>query len=143
MEEFHAWTKTRVRPYERNAPAREAPAPQLTLAANATQWDATWALAQKYAQHGWDRAINGESWVLTEEERAQLFAWRGYIGRSCVELTDDVFSSSGAMVLFEGNPLQQVFRDVHCTGTHIGVDRGDAYTGRGRVAMGFAGSAFH
>lgn len=143
VEEFHGWTKARVRPYENNAPAKEAPAPQLTLATNATQWDATWALAQKYAQFGWDRAINGEPWVLTEEERARLFSWRGYIGRTCVELTDDVFTSSGAMVLFEGHPLQQVFRDVHATGTHIGVDRGDAYTGRGRVAMGFAGHAFH
>ncbi len=143
VEEFTDWTKSRIRPYEMGAAAREQPGPQITLAANATQWDATWALAQKYAQYGWDRALEGKSWVLTDEERAQLFAWRGYIGRTSVELTDQLYISSGAMALIDSHPFQQVFRDVHCTGVHIGVDRNDAYTGRGRVAMGFAGHAFH
>ena len=143
VEEFHAWTKARIRPYEGNAPAKEAPAPQLALAEAATQWDATWALAQKYAQYGWDRALNGEPWVLTEEERARLFSWRGYIGRTSVELTDQLYIGSGAMALFNSHPLQQVFRDVHSTGVHIGVDRADAYTSRGRVAMGFPGHGFH
>ena len=143
VEEYQAWTKARIRPYELGAAAREAPAAQLMLAEAATQWDATWALARQYAQYGWDRAHNGEPWVLTEEERARLFSWRGYIGRTCVELTDQVYTSSGAMVLMDGNPLQQVFRDVHATGTHVGVDRLDAYTSRGRTAMGFPGHAFH
>ncbi len=143
VEEFHAWTKARIRPYEGNAPAREAPAPQLALAEAATQWDATWALAQKYAQEGYDRALRGDSWVLTEEERAKYFSWRGYIGRTAIELTDQVYIGSGAMALFDGHPLQQLFRDVHSTGVHIGVDRADAYTSRGRVAMGFPGHAFH
>ena len=143
VEEFHAWTKARIRPYEGNAPAKEAPAPQLAYAAAATQWDATWALAQKYAQEGWDRALDGRSWVLTEEERARLFSWRGYIGRTSIELTDQLYIGSGAMALFDTHPLQQLFRDVHSTGVHIGVDRADAYTSRGRVAMGFAGHQFH
>ena len=143
VDEFTTWTKARVRPYERNAPAREAPAPQLILAEAATQWDATWALAQKYAQEGWDRAIRGEDWAISDELRAQWFSWRGYIGRSSVELSDQLFTSSGAMALFDSHPMQQVFRDIHSTGVHIGVDRADAYTSRGRVAMGFQGSAFH
>jgi len=142
VEEFHAWTKARIRPHER-APAKEAPAPQLAYAEHATQWDATWALAKQYAQYGWDRAIDNGSWVLTEEERARLFSWRGYIGRTAVELTDQLYIGSGAMALFNSHPLQQVFRDVHATGVHIGVDRADAFTSRGRVAMGFAGNGFH
>ncbi len=143
VDEYTTWTKARVRPYERNAPAKEAPAPQLILAEAATQWDATWALAQKYAQEGWDRAIRGEDWVISDELRAQWFSWRGYIGRSSIELSDALFTSSGAMALFETHPMQQVFRDIHSTGVHIGVDRADAYTSRGRVAMGFQGSSFH
>ena len=143
VEEFHNWTKARIRPYEGNAPAKEAPAPQLALAEAGTQWDATWALAQKYAQEGWDRALAGESWVLTEEERARFFSWRGYIGRTSIELTDQLYIGSGAMALFDTHPLQGLFRDVHGTGVHIGVDRADAYTSRGRVAMGFSGHNFH
>ena len=142
VDEYHAWTKQRIRPYEGIA-AKEMPAPQLIFAGAATQWDAVWALAQRYAQYGWDRAINGESFVLTEEERAQLFSWRGFIGRTSVELSDDLYTSAGAMALFESHPMQQLFRDVHSTGVHIGVDRADAYTSRGRVAMGFAGNPNH
>ncbi len=143
VDEFSTWTKARVRPYERNAPSKEAPAAQLILAEAATQWDATWALAQKYAQEGWDRATRGEDWVISDELRAQWFSWRGYIGRSSIELSDQLFTSSGAMALFDTHPMQQVFRDIHSTGVHIGVDRADAYTSRGRVAMGFQGSSFH
>ena len=143
VDEFSVWTKARIRPYEGGAASREAPAAQIALAAAATQWDATWALAQKYAQEGWDRAIRGEDWVLSEEERSVLFSWRGYIARSSIELSDQLFIGSGAMALFETHPLQQVFRDVHSTGVHIGVDRADAYTSRGRVAMGFPGHPFH
>lgn len=143
VEEFSSWTKARVRPYEGNAPAREAPAAQFTLATAATQWDASWALAQKYAQEGWDRALRGESWVLSEEERAKYFAWRSYVARSSVELSDQLYIGSGAMALFDSHPLQQLFRDVHSTGVHIGVDRADAYTSRGRVAMGLYGHPFH
>ena len=143
VDEYTAWTKARVRPYERNLPAKEAPAPQLILAETATQWDATWALAQKYAQDGWDRSVRGEDWVISDELRAQWFAWRGYIGRSSIELSDQLFISSGAMALFDTHPMQQVFRDIHATGVHVGVDRADAYTSRGRVAMGFEGNSFH
>ena len=142
VEEFHAWTKQRVRPYEGIA-AKEMPAPQLILASAATQWDAVWTLAQRYAQYGWDRAINGESFVLTEEERAQLFSWRGFIGRTSVELSDDLYTSAGAMALFDSHPMQHLFRDIHSTGVHVGVDRADAYTSRGRVAMGFPGNPNH
>ena len=142
VEEFHIWTKARVRPYI-GVPAKEIPAAQLTLAAGATQWDATWALAQKYAQYGWDRAARGETFILTEEERAQLFSWRGYIGRTSIDLSNELYISSGAMALFDSHPLQQLFRDVHSTGVHIGVDRADAYTSRGRVAMGLPGNPHH
>jgi 3-hydroxy-9,10-secoandrosta-1,3,5(10)-triene-9,17-dione monooxygenase len=142
VDEFYSWTKKRVRPYE-GIPAKEMPAAQLILAHGATQWDAVWALAQKYAQYGWDRALSGQTFVLTEEERAQLFSWRGFIGRTSVELSDELYTSAGAMALFESHPLQQLFRDIHSTGVHIGVDRADAYTSRGRVAMGFPGNPNH
>ena len=142
VDEYHSWTKQRIRPYEGIA-AKEMPAPQLILASAATQWDAVWALAQKYAQYGWDRAQRGDTFILTEQERAQLFSWRGFIGRTSVELSDEVYTSAGAMALFESHPMQQLFRDIHSTGVHIGVDRADAYTSRGRVAMGFPGNPNH
>ena len=142
VDEFHIWTKQRVRPYE-GIGAKEMPAAQLILAGAATRWDALWALAQKYAQYGWDRAHSGDTFVLTEEERAQLFSWRGFIGRTAVELSDELYTSAGAMALFETHPMQQLFRDIHSTGVHVGVDRADAYTSRGRVAMGFPGNPNH
>lgn len=142
VEEFADWTRQRVRPYDNNAAQREAPSAQLALASAATRWDALWALAEKYMQEGWDRALAGD-WTLTEEERAKYFSWRGYIARSAVELSDELYTGSGAMALFDTHPLQQLFRDVHAAGVHIGTDRADAFTSRGRVAMGFPGHPFH
>ncbi len=142
VEEFHTWTKARVRPYEGIA-AKEVPAAQLAYAEAATHWDAVWALAEKYAQTGWDRGLNGSTFILSDEERAQWFSWRGFIGRTSLELSDQLFAGAGAMALFDSHPLQQLFRDIHSTGVHVGVDRADAYTSRGRVAMGFAGNANH
>lgn len=142
VEEFTEATKKRVRWLDPGAQEREAPAAQLGLAGSATQWDASWALAQKYAQSGWDRAVRGQ-WELSDEDRAQYFSWRGYVGRSCVELSDQLYISSGAWALMDSNPMQQLFRDVHSAGVHVGLDRGDAYTSRGRVAMGLPGHPFH
>ncbi len=142
VEEFHSWTKARIRPYE-GINSKEVPAAQLAYAAGATQWDAVWALAEKYAQVGWDRGLNGNTFIISDEERAQWFSWRGFIGRTSVELSDQLFAGAGAMALFDSHPLQQLFRDIHSTGVHVGVDRADAYTSRGRVAMGFAGNANH
>ncbi len=142
IEEFTAVTKKRVRWLDPGAQQREAPSAQLALAAAGTEWDAAWALAQKYAQEGWDRGVRG-NWTLSDEERAKYFAWRGYIARSSVELSDQLFIGSGALALFDSHPLQQLFRDVHAAGVHVGTDRGDAYTSRGRVAMGFPGHPFH
>ncbi len=139
VDEFHSWTKARIRPYDRSS-AKEAPASQLAYAAGATQWDAVWALAQKYAQVGWDKAVSGKSFVVTDEERAQWFSWRGYIGRSSIELSDQLFVNAGAMALFGSHSMQQLFRDVHSTGVHIGMDQAGAYTSRGRVAFGFPGN---
>ena len=81
--------------------------------------------------------------MITDEERAKYFSWRAYVGRSCVDLSDDLYIASGAMALFDGHPMQQLFRDVHSCGVHIGIDRADAYTSRGRVAMGLPGNPNH
>ena len=142
VDEAHAWTSGRVRPLH-GMVAQEMPASQLTYASAATRWDALWTLAQRYAQFGWDRAHRGESFVLTDEERAQLFSWRGFIGRTAIEICDELFAGAGAMAVFDTHPMQQIFRDIHAAGVHVGVDRADAYTSRGRVAFGFPGNPVH
>ena len=143
IEVFSENMRHRIRPFEGGAQQRENPAGQLTLATAMTQWDGAWALAQRYAQEGWDRALSGRDWVISDEERAKYFSWRGSVARTAIELSDQLYIGSGAMALKDSSPLQQLFRDVHSAGVHIGVDRGDAYTSRGRVAMGFAGHPFH
>lgn len=146
IDEYTANMRGRIRPFEGGAAQRENPAGQLSLAAAATEWDAAWALAQRYAQEGWDRGNNstsGEDWTLTDEERAKYFAWRSSVARTSVKVCDELFIASGAMALLDGNPLQQLFRDAHGAAAHIGVDRGDGYTSRGRVAMGLPGHPFH
>ncbi len=146
IDEYAANMRRRIRPFEGGAAQRENPAGQLSLAAAATEWAAAWALAQRYAQEGWERgqaATSGEDWTLTDSQRAKYFSWRSSIARTSVELCDQLFIGSGAMALLDGNPLQQLFRDAHSAAAHLGVDRGDGYTSRGRVAMGLPGHPFH
>lgn len=142
IDEYTGSTQKRVRWLDPGAQQREAPSAQLTLAKVSTQWDATWALAQSYAQEGWDRALTG-NWTLTDQERARYFTWRAYVAETNVDICDELFANSGAMALFDSNPLQQLFRDAHATAAHVATDRGDAYTSRGRVAMGLPGHPFH
>ena len=142
VDEAHAWTTQRIRPLEQAA-SKEHPSAQLTYASAATRWDAVWALAQRYAQFGWDRAHSGESFIISDEVRAQLFSWRGFIGRTSIEICDELYASAGAMAVFDSHPMQQIFRDIHAAAVHVGVDRGDAYTSRGRVAFGFPGNPVH
>ena len=142
VEEFRTFTRNRIRPFEGGAEQRANPMAQLSWAEAATQWDATWALARAYVQEGWDQAVAGD-WALTDENRAKYFAWRGYIGKTSAELCQKLFLGAGGNSLAETSPLQKLFRDVHSAAVHIGIDSGDGFASRGRVAMGFKGHPYH
>jgi 3-hydroxy-9,10-secoandrosta-1,3,5(10)-triene-9,17-dione monooxygenase len=138
IDEFRAWTKERVRPFEMGAQAREAPAAQLALAEAAVRWDAAHTLARRYAQELYRYGVEGRT-TVDDTERARFFAWRAFVGRTSAEVTERLFLEAGANALYESNPLQQTWRDAHAASQHVSLLYGDAMTSYGRIQMGLPG----
>lgn len=138
VKDFHVWTEGRVRPYEAGAAQRENPSAQMALADCATQMDAVHALSLRFAAELERYAAEGHQ-TLTPVERARLFAWRGYISRTCAEVVDRLFREAGAHALFPTHPLNRTFRDVHAATAHASMASADAMTSYGRTLFGGAG----
>jgi 3-hydroxy-9,10-secoandrosta-1,3,5(10)-triene-9,17-dione monooxygenase len=138
IDEFRAWTKQRVRPFEMGAQAREAPAAQFALAEAATRWDAAHTLARRYAEELYQFGGEGRT-TVDDDERARFFAWRAFVGRTAAEVTERLFLEAGANALYETSPLQQTWRDAHAASQHVSLLYGDAMTSYGRIQMGLPG----
>ena len=138
VQDFHAWTEQRVRPYEAGAAQRENPSAQMVLADCWAQMDAVHALSLRFASE-LERYAAESHPVLTARERARLFAWRGYMSRTCAEVVDRLFREAGAHALFPSHPLNKSFRDVHAATAHASLASADAMMSYGRTLFGGAG----
>ncbi|HTP97489.1 MAG TPA: acyl-CoA dehydrogenase family protein [Burkholderiales bacterium] len=56
----------------------------------------------------------------------------------CVRAVDTLFVASGGGGLYEANPIQRAFRDVHAAAAHISMIWDAAATTYGRVALGLS-----
>lgn len=138
LAEFRNWTEQRVRPYEAGAAQRENPYTQILLAESATRLDAVQALATRYAAE-LDRRGSDRRTVLTPEERARLFAWRGYISQTSSEIVDRLFRESGGNAQFATHPLHRLFRDSHAAASHASLLTGDSMLSYARAMFGGPG----
>ena len=65
--------------------------------------------------------------------------WRrdaAYAARMCTSAVDIVFSAAGGGAIYEHNPLQRAFRDIHAANGHFGVNWDANGVLYGRVALG-------
>jgi len=65
--------------------------------------------------------------------------WRrdaAYAARMCTRAVDIVFTSAGGGAIYESNPLQRAFRDIHAANGHFGVNWDANAVTYGRVALG-------
>jgi alkylation response protein AidB-like acyl-CoA dehydrogenase len=66
----------------------------------------------------------------------RLFGCRAYIARRSREVVDKLMDLAGARSIFEDNPLQRFWRDVHAMGQHVALNYEAAMRNYGRVLMG-------
>jgi 3-hydroxy-9,10-secoandrosta-1,3,5(10)-triene-9,17-dione monooxygenase len=68
--------------------------------------------------------------------RIRLFGSRAYIARRSREVLDSLMDLAGSRSIFEDNPLQRFWRDVHVMGQHVALNYEAAMRNYGRVLMG-------
>ena len=65
--------------------------------------------------------------------------WRrngAYAARMCTQAVDIIFTAAGGGAIYESNPLQRAFRDIHAANGHFGVNWDANGINYGRVALG-------
>jgi len=65
--------------------------------------------------------------------------WRrdgAYAARMCSKAVDIIFAAAGGGAIYENNPLQRAFRDIHAANGHFGVNWDANGINYGRVALG-------
>ena len=65
--------------------------------------------------------------------------WRrdgAYAARMCTQAVDIIFAAAGGGAIYESNPLQRAFRDIHAANGHFGVNWDANGINYGRVALG-------
>jgi 3-hydroxy-9,10-secoandrosta-1,3,5(10)-triene-9,17-dione monooxygenase len=73
---------------------------------------------------------------ITIEDRVRYKRDLAYGAQLCMRAVDMIHYISGAHALFEENPLQRAFRDVHAINAHIGLRWDNNGLPYGRIAMG-------
>jgi 3-hydroxy-9,10-secoandrosta-1,3,5(10)-triene-9,17-dione monooxygenase len=133
---FRQWIETRVQVYSTSgAPQKEMSSAQMALAEATTTLDAVEGLMLRCADEL--MALCGpEQRLLTEQERARYYAWRGYMVRQATRVVDRLFELSGGHAIYLQHPLQRIWRDVHAVSQHLGLQFEFAMEAYGRTLVG-------
>ena len=81
----------------------------------------------------WDEAAAGKTPTLRQRAIARLAAAKA--AEASAQAVDLLFNAAGGTALFESNPLERCFRDVHATTQHIGTQQAN-FELAGRVLLG-------
>ncbi|MGE0682241.1 MAG: acyl-CoA dehydrogenase family protein [Candidatus Binatia bacterium] len=133
---FQQWIETRVPVYTASgAPQKEMTSAQMVLAEASTTLDAVEGLMLRCADELMSLCTQDQR-LLTEQERARYYAWRGYIVRQTTRVVDRLFELSGGHALYLRHPLQRIWRDVHAVSQHLGLNFEFAMEAYGRTLVG-------
>jgi 3-hydroxy-9,10-secoandrosta-1,3,5(10)-triene-9,17-dione monooxygenase len=133
LEQFIAGTRGRAGSYTGQRLA-ELTGIQLRIAEAAALVDAAEALMLKDCGEAMRLASEGVQPPLEQKAR-----WRrdgAFAASLCTKAVDLLFAASGGAGIYEKNPIQRAFRDIHAANAHFGLNwdvNGATY---GRVALG-------
>ena len=128
-EEYRDWTRAKTATFGGHQVAGSAEV-QRRLSDAAADIDASRAVLEA----NFARADAGGPFTLLERARARRdWAW---IALTAQRGVDGLMQAGGARVLFDENPVQRVWRDVHAISTHMGLNPFTAGVNFGRVELG-------
>ncbi len=117
----------------------EKDAVQLRVSESAAELAAAASLAEKMYV-----TLNARGKKLepfTEEERATVMRDRAFVMKLCKQSCDRLVAMMGAQGLFDSNPVQRAFRDLHAMATQFGVQWDLNMAPYGRLALGLPSGA--
>jgi len=80
------------------------------------------------------RAEAGDT--FTAEDRIGHRLRMAEVMRMCTQVVTDVFMDAGTGAMFDGNPLQRMFRDMYAIRSHVVIDPNNAAENCGRLLLG-------
>lgn len=107
---------------------------QTTMAESMVTLETLEQLLYRYADELMD--IGRERRTLDLTGRARMFAYRAHITRRAREVVGELMDLAGARSIFENEPLQRFWRDVHVMGQHVALNYEAGMRNYGRVLMG-------
>jgi alkylation response protein AidB-like acyl-CoA dehydrogenase len=132
LDAVYALCEKRV-PMASAVPLRERGAAQEKIGRAEATWRAARALVYQSTAEAWRRTQAGER--LSLEDKSGLLLASTHAVQSCVEVVDAMFSLGGSSAVYEGQPLERVFRDVNVLRQHGFVSAG-RYETCAQVALG-------
>lgn len=107
---------------------------QTTLAEQLVELDMVEGLIYRYADDLMDHGTRNAPYSVLD--RVRMFAWRALMTRRCRESNHKLIELAGSSGIFEHEPIQRHFRDVHAMGQHIAVNYEAGLRNYGRVLLG-------
>ncbi|MGH7905906.1 MAG: hypothetical protein ACREP6_04700, partial [Candidatus Binataceae bacterium] len=114
--------------------AAEVETNQLAVSEAGAQIDSAIALLRRNAVELNRLARDGVPFTL--ERKARYKRDLSYAAQLCMRAVDAIHYISGAHALFEKNPLQRAFRDVHAVNAQIGLRWNIGALSYGRAVLG-------
>ena len=125
-----AGTKT---PRLMQATLRDQPVIQATVGRSEAQLRSARAFLTEAVRDIWTEAVS--TGTITLDRRAVLRLATTHSIRLAVDVVDSVYNASGVTAIFEGNPIQRYFQDIHVISQHT-QGRLAHYELIGKYAMG-------
>ncbi|MSO66032.1 MAG: acyl-CoA dehydrogenase [Alphaproteobacteria bacterium] len=114
----------------------ENPTVQMRVAEAAAELDAARLLADRQNAQLHHKGKAGES--FSDGERVMLQRDRAYITKLCLQSCERLVRMMGALGVFDDNPVQRAYRDLHVMSTQIGVNWDVNITPFGKWTLGLA-----
>jgi alkylation response protein AidB-like acyl-CoA dehydrogenase len=110
LDEFVALAMKKM-PYRQVKPLRENAVIQSQIALGEAKLNASRALLLQTLRELWATVANGDD--LSLEQRASLRLASVYAAHQAKDVIDAVYHAAGATAIFESNPFERRFRDIH------------------------------
>ena len=134
IEDFLERTRTRINFVRGGPPQTQWAATQIKVATAKARLAAAKQLLHHSAKDLMDRIYAGEE--LSLEYRASCRMHAVEILKICTELTDSLMYDAGSGAIFDSEPLQRAFRDMHALHSHYFLHYDSAAELYGRLLFG-------